>query len=67
LIERSGGQTALANVFFSIFTAAALWLFPSLLERIPLAALAGLLFFTGLKMLDVPAIRRVWKTSRADF
>lgn len=67
LIERSGGQTALANIFFGVFTALALWLFPSLLEQIPLAALAGLLFFTGIKMLDVATMRRVWKTSRSDF
>jgi len=67
LIERSGGQTALANIFFGVFTALALWLFPTLLEQIPLAALAGLLFFTGLKMLDLAAIKRVWMTSRADF
>lgn len=67
LIERCGGQTALANVFFGVFTAIILWVAPRALERIPLAALAGLLLFTGLKMLDVGAIKRVWRTSKSDF
>lgn len=67
LIERCGGHTALANIFFGVFTALALWLAPTYLERIPLAALAGLLFFTGVKLLDVKAIRGVFRTSRADF
>lgn len=67
LLERCGGQSALANVFFGVFTALALATVPTLLERIPLAALAGLLFFTGLKLLDLGAIKRVYRTSRADF
>lgn len=67
LIEKSGGQTGLANVFFGVFTALSLWLFPGWLEQIPLAALAGLLFYTGFKLLDFGAVRRVWLTSRADF
>ncbi len=67
LVERCGGKTALANVFFGVFTALALWIVPTYLEIIPLAALAGLLFFTGVKLLDFGAIRAVFRTSRADF
>lgn len=67
LIERNGGVTPLANVIFAFGTALALLLFPGWLERIPLAALAGLLLYTGLKLVDVPALQRVWKASRADF
>ncbi len=67
LLESCGAKTALGNIFFGIFTAVALLLFPHWLERVPLAALAGLLLYTGLKMFDYPAIARVWRTSRSDF
>jgi SulP family sulfate permease len=66
LIERNGGHTAAANIFFGVFTALALLIAPRALERIPLASLAGLLLFTGIKLIDVGAVRRVWQTSRAD-
>ena len=66
LIERNGGRTAAANLAFGVFTAMALVIAPRALERIPLAALAGLLLFTGIKLIDTGAVRRVWQTSRAD-
>lgn len=66
LIESSGGQTRWANVFFGLFTALALAIFPRGLELIPLPALAGLLLFTGYKLIDLGAVRHVWRTSRGD-
>lgn len=66
LIEQSGGVTRFSNVAFGLFTALALLLAPGLLNRIPVAALAGLLLYIGIKLIDVPQIRRVWATSRAD-
>ena len=67
LIERNGGKTVLAGIFFSIVTLAALMIGSRLLEMIPLAALAALLFFTGVKLVEVGALKRVWQTSRVDF
>jgi SulP family sulfate permease len=66
LIEGSGGQTRAANIFFGLFTALALLILPRALEAIPVAALAGLLLFVGWKLVDFSAMRRVWRTSRAD-
>ncbi len=66
LIESSGGQTRWANVFFGLFTALALTIFPRGLELIPLPALAGLLLFTSFKLIDLSAVQRVWKTARGD-
>ncbi|HEX8832730.1 MAG TPA: SulP family inorganic anion transporter, partial [Abditibacteriaceae bacterium] len=66
LIEQTGGKTRFANVFFGVFTALSLLLAPRLLEAIPVAALAGLLLFTGIKLIDLKALRRVWETDRAD-
>ena len=67
LIERNGGKTVLAGVFFSAVTLAALLVGSRLLEMIPLSALAALLFFTGIKLIEVEALKRVWLTSRVDF
>ena len=67
LVERNGGQTVLTGVFFSLVTLLALLIGSRLLEIIPLAALAALLFFTGVKLIEVSALKRVWLTSRVDF
>jgi SulP family sulfate permease len=67
LLESCGGTTPLGNIFFGVFTALMLLSFPHLLERVPLAALAGLLFYTGLRIFEYQAIARVWRTSRSDF
>jgi SulP family sulfate permease len=67
LLESCGAKTPLGNIFFGVFTALALLALPHWLERVPLAALAGLLLYTGLKMFSFPAIVRVWRTSRSDF
>lgn len=67
LLETSGAKTPFANIFFGVFTATLLLLFPRIIEQIPLAALAGLLFYTGLKLFNPAAIIQVWRTSRPDF
>ncbi len=67
LLENSGAKTPYANIFFGVFTATVLLLTPRIIEQIPLAALAGLLFYTGLKMFNPAAIIQVWRTSRPDF
>jgi SulP family sulfate permease len=66
LIENTGGQTRFANVFFGVFTALALLFFAPWLEKIPVAALAGLLLFIGAKFIDLRVMRRVWDTDRTD-
>ena len=67
LIERNGGQTMLAGVFFSAMTLVALLVGSQVLGEIPLTALAALLVFTGIKLVDTVALKRVWNFSRADF
>lgn len=67
LLETTGARTPLANIFFGVFTALALLLFPRAIEMVPLSALAGLLFYTGIRMFNPAAIMQVWRTSRADF
>ena len=66
LVENCGAQTRFANVFFGIFTLLGVLLAASWLERIPVAALAGLLVFSGFKLIDIGALKRVWQTERSD-
>lgn len=66
LIETSGGKTRLANVFFGVATLGAMLAVPHLLEWIPVSALSGLLIYIGIRLVDVPRLRRVLATSVSD-
>lgn len=63
LIEQAGGQTRLANVFFALFTGAALLTVAHWLNLIPVAALSGLLLYIAYKLINVERIRQVWRIS----
>lgn len=66
LIEQCGGKTRLANIFFGVLIGACLIFAPGLLEKIPTAALAGLLFYSGFKLVSFQDLRRVYRTDRGD-
>lgn len=66
LIEQCGGKTRLANIFFGVLTGACLLFAPGLLEKIPTTALAGLLLYSGFKLVSIRDLRRVYRTDRAD-
>ncbi len=66
LIEESGGITRMANVIFGLATALSLLLLSGMLDLIPLASLAGLLVFIGIRLVDSRRIKRVWRTSQMD-
>lgn len=66
LIEQTGGQTRLANVFFGVVTALAVLTIPQWLERIPIASLAGLLLYVGWHLIDFKRVRCVVETSKTD-
>lgn len=66
LIEQCGGQSLFANVYFGVITAISLLVIPGLLNLIPMASLAALLLFIGVKLVDAKRIKRVWRTSQID-
>ena len=66
LMEQSGAQTRFANVFCGIFTGLSLLFLPRLLNLIPMASLAALLLYIGIRLIDPKRIKRVWRTSRGD-
>jgi SulP family sulfate permease len=63
---RSGGRTRLASVVHALVLVVVVYLGGTLVARIPLAALAGVLMVTAVRMVDVHAVRMVVRSTRAD-
>lgn len=63
---QAGGKTALSawlhGLWLLVFVAALPWV----LNYIPRASLAAVLVFTGWKLINLRAIRKLWKTSKPD-
>lgn len=66
LLEESGARTFVANVVFGLATALTLLILPGFINLIPMASLAGLLLFIGVRLIDPKRIKRLWRTSRLD-
>ena len=63
---RAGARTRVAAIVHSITLVAVVLLAASLVARIPLAALAGVLMVTAVRMVDVHNIRSVLRSTRSD-
>jgi len=62
----AGARTPLACVFSGVLLLAILLLVRPLAGYLPVASMAAVLFIVALGLIDVDAMRRVWRTSRAD-
>ncbi|MFI4887496.1 MAG: SulP family inorganic anion transporter [Burkholderiales bacterium] len=62
----AGARTPLACVFSAILLLVLLLLIGPLAGYLPVASMAGVLFIIALGLIDVRAMRRLWRTSRAD-
>lgn len=62
----AGARTPLACVFSGVLLLAILLLVRPLAAYLPVASMAAVLFIVALGLIDVRAIRQVWRTSRAD-
>jgi SulP family sulfate permease len=62
----AGARTPLACVFSAIMLLAILLLVRPLASYLPVASMAAVLFIVAWGLIDVGAMRRVWRTSRAD-
>ncbi len=60
----SGAKTRWANIFAGLFVILIVLLFASLVEKIPMSALAGLVLLAGFQSLQIPAAVTVWQTGR---
>ncbi|MFT5173931.1 MAG: SulP family sulfate permease [Gammaproteobacteria bacterium] len=62
----AGARTPLANVFTAVALVALLFAVGPLLSFMPKAATAGVLFLVAIGIIDSAAIRKIFRTSRAD-
>jgi len=62
----SGGKTRGSAVMHGIWLVLLVFFFPQVLELIPIAALAGILIYTGLKLLDIKSIPAMIKEDKKE-
>jgi SulP family sulfate permease len=62
----AGARTPLACVFSAMLLLVILLLVRPLASFLPVASMAAVLFIVAWGLIDIAAIRRVWRTSRAD-
>jgi MFS superfamily sulfate permease-like transporter len=60
----NGGRTRLANAFHGMFLTGAIVFLPSLIHRIPLAALAAMLVYTGFRLASPREFFHVYRVGR---
>jgi sulfate permease, SulP family len=65
--ERAGARTPLALVFASLALALCLLFLTGLLANLPKAVLAAVVLTAVYGLIDLPALLRMWRTSRIDF
>jgi MFS superfamily sulfate permease-like transporter len=63
----AGAQTKLSTVLHGLLMAAAVFLIPVALNMIPLASLAAILIYTGVKLAQPTAVRHIWQQGRGQF
>jgi MFS superfamily sulfate permease-like transporter len=65
--DNAGARTPLALVICSVTLAICLLFFTGLLTNLPKAVLAAIVFAAVYRLVDIPALLRMWKVSRIDF
>lgn len=63
----SGGRTRISGIVHGLLLLLSVLLFPSLLNQIPLAALAAILILVGYKLANVHIIKGMWKSGLDQF
>jgi len=65
--EQSGAKTQLTGVVGAVMIVLMLVALPGLLRNLPQPALAAIVIAASISLADIPATRRLWSQSRADF
>lgn len=63
---QAGGKTRLSTILHGVWILAFVLLMPSVLRMVPTAALAAILVLTGIRLIEIHAIRELWKQSRGE-
>jgi MFS superfamily sulfate permease-like transporter len=61
---QSGGKTRLSAIFHGVWLLAAVLAFPSVLRMVPVCALAGILVYTGIKLVDLRSLKHLQRYGR---
>lgn len=62
----AGGTTRLSAILHGAWLLAFVALLPFVLEMIPVASLAAILVYTGYKLMNPAAVRKLWRVSRGE-
>jgi SulP family sulfate permease len=62
LLRSLGGRTRWANIFSGLFSLVVVLLFASLIGRLPIPAIAGIIVMASLSIINVRRIETAWKT-----
>jgi len=63
----AGASTQVVNLVASVLVVLTLLFLTPVFERLPTAALAGVLLVAAARLIDVRELRRIWTLARADF
>lgn len=63
----AGGKSRASAIFHGVWLLLLVGFLPFVLRWIPTSALAAILVFTGYKLVNPPNMKKMWKTSRAEF
>lgn len=63
----SGGKTKIATIAHGVFLLVAVVTIPTLLNKIPLACLAGILLMIGFKLASPAVFKRLWASGKFQF
>ncbi|HEY2785318.1 MAG TPA: SulP family inorganic anion transporter [Fimbriiglobus sp.] len=62
----AGAKSRLSAILHGVWLLMFVALLPSVLHRIPVAALAGVLVVTGWKLLELPQLAKLWRIGKAE-
>lgn len=63
---QAGARTRLSAILHGLWLLVMLWSFPHVMEYIPIACLAGILVYTGFKLIDLKAVRALWYIGKGE-
>ncbi len=63
---QAGAKTSLSAILHGVWLLGLVSFFPFLLEKIPTASLAAILVYTGYKLVQPAAIRKLWEVGRSE-
>jgi MFS superfamily sulfate permease-like transporter len=67
IVDAAGSRTQVAQLTTAVVVLAVLLFATPLIERLPVAALAGLVFLIGIKLVDFRSLREIYRFRRATF